>query len=249
MDKRVTLNSYLEFAQAEMKLKKITLAFPSRAVVRYTWGSVPIYDLAQSLYPESYFTHQTAMFLHGLIDESPTLLYLNIEQAFKYREEEYDLEQDRIDQAFQRPPRISKNIANCEPFQICILNGMHTGQIGVETQKKMKCRVQVTNVERTLIDIAVRPFYSGGVHAVLHAYRKAKGKVSIKKLVEMLTRLAFVYPYHQAIGFYLDKAGVYESKQLDLLQNFEMNYDFYLTYQMSNTSYSEKWRIYFPKEL
>ena len=38
--------------------------------------------------------------------------------------------------------------------------------------------VRVTDLERTLIDIAVRPEYAGGVYEVLNVYRLAKGKVS-----------------------------------------------------------------------
>ena len=67
--------------------------------------------------------------------------------------------------------------------------------------------IPTTNIERTLIDIAVRPVYSGGVFEVLKAYKMAKDKVSINKLAAYLKKIGYVYPYHQVVGFYLEKSG------------------------------------------
>jgi len=51
----------------------------------------------------------------------------------------------------------------------------------------------VTSIERTLVDAAVRPQYSGGVTAVLRAYGKAGGRLSIKRLLSILTNLDYLY--------------------------------------------------------
>ena len=107
--------------------------------------------------------------------------------------------------------------------------------------------LQVTDIERTLIDIAVRPSYAGGLYEVLNAYRKAQGRVSINKLTAMLRKLNYIYPYHQAIGFYLHKAGVYKETQIELLKQFDFKYDFYLTHQMKEREYSKEWRLYYPR--
>ena len=68
-------------------------------------------------------------------------------------------------------------------------------------------KIPRTTLERTLIDITVRPIYSGGVNAVLDAYKKSIGKVSVKKIIAILDTINFIYPYYQAVGFYLEKAG------------------------------------------
>ena len=61
--------------------------------------------------------------------------------------------------------------------------------------------LRTTTLERTLIDIAVRPFYAGGVAEVAKACEMAKNKeVSVNRLASMLTKMHFGYPYHQAIG-------------------------------------------------
>ncbi|MEO8073964.1 MAG: hypothetical protein ABI686_12070 [Acidobacteriota bacterium] len=59
----------------------------------------------------------------------------------------------------------------------------------------------------------------------------------------------YVYPYHQAIGFYLEKAEVYDENEIQQLKDIPMNFDFYLDYKMSETEYSDTWKIFYPKNL
>jgi hypothetical protein len=35
--------------------------------------------------------------------------------------------------------------------------------------------------------------------------------------------------------------------QVELLARLPMEFDFYLSYQMKNTDYSKRWRLYIPK--
>jgi predicted transcriptional regulator of viral defense system len=119
----------------------------------------------------------------------------------------------------------------------------------VETIKASRGgELRITNIERTLIDVTVRPFYSGGVKEVQKFDIKARGKISVDKLVSILRKINHVYPYHQAIGFYMERAG-FERSALTLLKKTGLKYDFYLDYGMNDKNYSKEWRIYFPKEL
>jgi hypothetical protein len=83
----------------------------------------------------------------------------------------------------------------------------------------------------------------------LKAYKLARPKVSVNKLAATLKKLDYIYPYHQAIGFYLERAGVYTESSIALLRKFDFKYDFYLTHQIKEKAYSERWRLYFPKGL
>ena len=246
----MTAKQFLDFLQEKTKLKAVKISFPSRTETRYLWGEdVSIYQLALSLKPESYLTHYTAMFLHGLTEQVPKTIYLNFEQPFKGRPET-TLEQKNIDWAFKQKPRTTQNIASLGDQRICVLNGMHTGRLGViDTEDDFGKKIWVTNIEKTLIDIAVRPFYAGGVFEVLKAYRLAAGKASVNKIVAMLKKLNYVYPYHQTIGFYLERSGAYKETTINLLAKLGIKYDFYLTYQMKDMDYSPKWRLFFPKGL
>jgi len=242
-----TVDAFISFLLDETKLRKVSLDFPYRREIRYTWGDVSTYELALSLRPNCYFTHYTAVYLHELTDQVPKTIYLNHEQPPK-RYRDSDLDQTRIDSAFRRTVRASKNVATYYGQRICLLNGMHTGGTGVmEMQGGLGETIRATNVERTLIDITVRPVYTGGVFEVLQAYRLAKDKVQINKLVATLVKLNYIYPYHQAIGFYLEKAGVYKQELIDLVRRFEKNFDFYLAHGMKDVEYSKGWRLFYPK--
>ena len=91
--------------------------------------------------------------------------------------------------------------------------------------------------------------YAGGVFEVLKAFKTAKlnDQVSVNKLSATLKKLDYVYPYHQAIGFYMERSGVYDNDSLDILRRFEMKFDFYLDYHMEDKEYSKDWKLFYPK--
>src|ERR1043166_683087 len=93
--------------------------------------------------------------------------------------------------------------------------------------------VPCTNLERTLIDLLVRPRYAGGVHEVLVAFRLAKERVSVARLLACLRALDYSYPYHQSLGFYLERAG-YDQRHVARVRELPRNFDFYLTYGMTD---------------
>lgn len=245
----MSYSDFVKYLVAKTKLKKHVFNFSYRPIIRYVWGDVPLYELLLRLKSNSYFTHYTAVYFHNLTEQTPKTIYINVEQEKKPRSKG-DLVQERIDAAFKRHTRLSNNLAEYQDRAIRMLNGMYTGNIGViEMSGPDEESLRITDVERTLIDITVRPEYAGGVHEVLKAFRFAKDKLSVNRLVATLKKINYVYPYHQAIGFYLEKAGVYNKSQLDLVQRFEMKYNFYLMHKMKDYEYSRQWRLYFPKGL
>ena len=70
--------------------------------------------------------------------------------------------------------------------------------------------------------------------------------MSLNVLVATLKKLAYVYPYHQVIGFYMQRAG-YDTAQLDTLKRLGLQFDFYLTYGMRDKQLDPTWRLYLPK--
>jgi hypothetical protein len=144
--------------------------------------------------------------------------------------------------------RETRNATEHEGFRIRILNGKHTGRLGVvEIEPEDRgSELEVTNLERTLIDCVVRPAYAGGVSEVLAAFEASKGRLSVNSLCAMLRKLDYVYPYHQAIGFYLERAG-FEESVLRLLDRFPIEFDFYLAHGMKNREFVPRWRLYVPK--
>ena len=211
------------------------------------WGDVSIFQLVLALEKNSYLSHYTAMFLHDLTEQVPKKIYATYEQPEKPKRN-VKLSQSDIDKSFSKQQRMSKNIAKFADYNICLLNGQFTNKLGVsELISSEGERLITTNVERTLIDITVRPSYSGGVFEVLSAFKKAANKVSINVLAAMLKNIDYRYPYHQAIGFYMEKSGVYRETQIDLMKYFEIEQDFYLDHDMRDVEYSKEWKLYYPK--
>ncbi|MBL7154789.1 MAG: hypothetical protein ISS79_13825 [Phycisphaerae bacterium] len=243
----MTVHEFLKFLLADTKLEKVSFDFPNRKIIIYVWGKVALYELLMSLQPTCYLSHYSAMFFHALTIQVPKTIYVNHEQQAKSRGEG-SLRQDRIDMAMKRPPRVSRNFTEYDNRRVYLLNGKQTDNLGVvEMQGPEGETVRVTGVERTLIDAAVRPVYAGGVYEVLNAYRLAMEKVSVNKLAATVKKLDYIYPYHQVVGFYLEKAGVYKESSIALLRKFDFKYDFYLMHDMKETAYSERWRLHFPK--
>jgi predicted transcriptional regulator of viral defense system len=105
--------------------------------------------------------------------------------------------------------------------------------------------VDVTDLERTLIDIVVRPAYAGGIKLIADAYKHAFKKIDVEYLTKLLQKMEYAYPYHQSIGFLLERAGATE-QDCRRLSNLGTEFDFYLDYKMKNPAYSKKWRLYYP---
>lgn len=241
--------AFTEFLVETGKLQELHFPFPYRPETRYVWGRVPLLEIIGSLKEDGYFTHYTAMRLHGLTEQLPKTIYLNHEQRPHVQGGE--LAQRSLDIAFKAKPRISNNIIEFGDVRICLVNGMHTGALGVVEENAVydddqPARVRVTNIERTLIDITVRPVYAGGVAEVLKAFQQARERASVNRLAAMLQKLNYLYPYHQSIGFYLQRAG-YSAAAVNLMRQFPMEFDFYLTHQMGRTDYVPDWRLHIPQ--
>jgi hypothetical protein len=243
---RIRQDEFIEFLLDNTPFVRTVLIFPSVPITRYWWGAPNAYELAVSINPTGYFSHHTAAFLHGLIMDEPTPIYINIEQRAN-EARQGSLQQPNIDKAFKRPARISHSTATFGDRAICQLHGKSTGQLGVIGRNHpIYGQMRLTNVARTLIDMVVRPAYSGGVSTVLSAFRKAVEIVTADELKKVLEDLQHVYPYHQSIGFLMEKTGVWDNGSIEVFQKMGMIYDFYLDYQMDNPRYSSNWRLYYP---
>ncbi len=245
----LTTRAFMRFLTEEGELSEIIFPFPApyKREVRFLWGEVSLYEVAQALKLNSYFSHYTAVKFHGLTEQLPKTVYVNAEQP-NASVMTAPLTQKAIDIAFRRPARTSGNVADTRDFRVCIISGKNTGNLGVMEKAVVAGAgsLRFTNLERTLIDIAVRPVYAGGVFEVRKAYQLAKEKLSVERLVAMLKKLAYTYPYHQAVGYYLERAGC-EPAQVDVLRKLPMEFDFYLTHQMSQMDHVKEWRLFVPK--
>jgi hypothetical protein len=250
-----TLGKFLNFLQEEEKLVSYRLDFSFQPTTLFFYGLPTYLEIATRIRPQGYLSHFSALWIHDLIDvDFPKIIYVNDEQKPKLKKDT-DLQQGRIDYAFRKPVRSSNNKITIGETAFYLLSGMNTGLLGVIEEEVIireegsrSLKVRVTNIERSLIDSAVRPVYAGGTRTVLEAYRRAANKISTQTLANSLQHIGYVYPYHQAVGFYLERSEAYSSEALDVFRCIPRDYDFYLDYEMQDPSYSKEWRIYYPKE-
>jgi hypothetical protein len=134
-----------------------------------------------------------------------------------------------------------------EGEQIVILNGKFTNGYGIESIITSAGDIlQVSNKARTLVEVTVRPLYAGGVANVIKIFKKAKGSVLASELLTTLKEFDYIYPYHQSLGFYMERAG-YSNDDLSVIKSIGANVDFYLDYELEeDKEFNEDWRVFHP---
>jgi predicted transcriptional regulator of viral defense system len=220
-----------------------------RPITRYLWrGCTPI-EIASTVRDAAYMSHGTAVFLHGLTQQLPRTFYVNYEQTPK-PSPTGPLTQEAVDRAFKGKQRTSRYTWQFEINRFTVLSGKHTGQYGVEEMKGPSGEpLRVAGLERTLVDIAVRPTYAGGLYEVLEAYKSAREReLSVSRILATLKALDYRYPYHQSIGFLMERAG-FEPKSLKRLRDLGFKCKFYLGYDMKKPDFDDSWQLYIPQGL
>lgn len=246
--KSVTTGKFVDFLTQRHALRAIVLeSHRYGSAKRYAWGAYSPHSMALTLRPRSYLPHGTAVHLHALTDESSADIYVNQEQSEK--PVRGVLTQSGLDRAFAGDQRTSRYVYDLEGTRVVLLSGKRTGLLGVETMEgPLGEELPITGIPRTLVDVVVRPAYAGGITGVMDVYRYARGRTDVGEVVRILRQIKYVYPYHQSIGFLMERAG-YPEREWARLQQLGAEFDFYLTYRMTDPDYDPKWRLFYPREL
>ena len=250
---RTSFAAFEEFMVSRTKLHRETFEF-KRPVTGFVWGEVPLLRILSHLVDHSYLSHYSAVRIHGLTEQVPATIYLTQPRtAERYDQDLDEIEQAAIDAAFKRPPRESSDVVRRGNTRIVLLRGSQHGDPGitsgtVDYDGTGAVELRYTTLERTLVDIAVRPAYAGGVFEVAKAYENARERedLSVNTMSATLKRMGRIYPYHQVVGYFLERAG-FKPSLVDLFKSQVMVRDFYLTHQMGATKYLPDWRLHVPE--
>jgi len=237
----------IEFLVRENLLIEHELRLDNSVLVLYSWRTMDEFTIVSGLKVGGYFAYYSAMFLLGLTQQLPRTFYFNHEHSSVtgVGSSDYEITQEAIDSSFSSEQRRSGVVYILASKRVVLTNGKFTDRLGVELSKSDKQCFYHTDLERTLIDCVVRPAYAGGVAEVLNAFRYVLGRLDVAKLYQYLQKLDYTYPYAQAIGFYLEKAG-FDSEQVAIFDR-EKEFDFYLTYNITTKAYSERWKLFYPR--
>jgi hypothetical protein len=217
-----------------------------KPIVRYLRGKPSPYELAMSLRRDSFLCHRTALTLHG-IEPPGTTIYVNKEQGSKPAPE--GITQEGINRAFKNAQRQSNYIFRYGGSRFVLISGKDTDKAGVVRSKGPQGEaIDTTDLERTLIDIVVRPAYAGGLKRVFSAYEEVVSRIDVDHMIGLLRKLDYAYPYHQSIGFLLHRAGCPE-RDCKKFKDFGVEFDFYLDYGLKRPAYDRNWRLFYPSHL
>ncbi len=249
LPRSTSLAIFLDFLLSDTHLRRYRLAHSKGGeMVRYTWGYPSRYEMALSRAPGGYLSHGTAAFLHGLTESVPAVLYVNREQTPKGGSNR-DLTQEALNRAFSCRQRASTATVKFNDSLITLLSGKHTNRLGVNTVPgPAEENLRATSLERTLIDIVVRPAYTGGIGEVLEAYRRARGRGDPSVLLKTLLKLAHLYPYHQSVGFLMEQTGWGEDA-IAPFRRLGLSFDFFLLHGEADTAYDPTWRLRYPTQI
>ena len=245
-----TPDQFMSFLENKKIIKILKLKHQSTGSIKkiLTEPDATKQNIALTIKKDGYLSNYSSMQIHQLTLQIPKSLYISFNKGLDTKDikkSENEITQENIDIAFSKPQRITSEVYKSEldNTRFYFIQKAHKEKnIGILSNDNYS----YTDLERTLIDIAVRPAYSGGVFEVLNAFEIAKENVDINKLNTYLLELDYKYPYHQVIGFYMSKAG-YTDEKISLFSNYLSKYDFYLTYNISNKEFDSKWKIYYPK--
>jgi hypothetical protein len=84
----------------------------------------------------------------------------------------------------------------------------------------------------------------------LKAFKRARARGVVKppEIAQVLQEVQHSYPYHQAIGFLMDRAG-FPKNDTNIFKTSGMRFDFYLEQKTAGQLYDSEWRIYYPSNL
>ena len=212
------------------------------------------YQVSRALLPTVYFCNLTSIYYHSLTNQVPSRIYVGVETAREkdqQRAKDVVLSDHAIFKAFVQPHRVSKHSLRFQDHEITITERIGRGCVGVETvsESNRVCPkgTRVTSLERAVIDAVVHPQYNGGLGTVIEVLRVGLSRVNERRFVDLYDKLAFVYPYWQAIGFLCDSFG-YFSIAAAITHGSRPKNKFYLDH-LAKTSweFDPKWQLYYPK--
>lgn len=174
------------------------------------------FAIAMALVTPSAISHWTAMHYHHITEQTPNKIFATTPSG----------------------TAIPRSLTN-SMFRFIQIKKEH--YFGIETVWVDDIRVQIINLEKTLLDGLVSPEYCGDFSEVLHAFKISKDNIRIQTIIEYALKLDKAVA--KRLGLILDRLGI-EKKHLDPLLKVPMKS--YCKFDPSSPikgPYNTKWKI------
>lgn len=206
---------------------------------------------------DGYACYFCALYFNKLTGQVPKSFHIAFPRQEKDRKsvQEYkDIEYEDVRDVFMKKPKESKITVKYGECQYIFVERDAIHSVGVEKrefiQDGRKASFLVTDLESTLIDVAVAPHRAGGISSVMDAWRAAEGRYDIGKLYYYYSMQKFIYPFWQRIGFLMEKAGQVESaRKWDYFFKMERRPFFLMHEYRTSWKLDEHWQIHYPQSI
>ncbi len=181
------------------------------------FGPIPHdFAVAMALVIPCAISHWTAMHYHHITEQTPNKIFA----------------------ITPRGTSIPRSLAST-PFRFIQVKKEH--YFGIETIWIDDMKVQITNLEKTLLDGLISPEYCGDFSEVLHAFKMARNKMRIQVIIEYALLLEKAVA--KRLGLILEKLEI-EEKYLEPLLKLPMtSYSKFDPNGPATGSYNSKWKI------
>lgn len=152
------------------------------------------FAIAMSLVSPSAISHWTAMHYHHITQQTPN-------------------------KVFAITPRGTSIPRSLAKSMFCFIQVKKEHYFGIETIWVDEMRVNITNLEKTLLDGLTYPEYCGDFSEVMYAFEMGKDKIRIQVIIEYALKLEKAVA--KRLGYILEELGV-EEKYLEPLIRLPM---------------------------
>lgn len=181
------------------------------------YGPVPHeFAIAMALVTPSAISHWTAMHYHHITEQTPRKIFATT----------------------PRGTSIPRSLTNTS-FRFIQIKQEH--YFGIETIWMDDMKVQITNIEKTLLDGLTSPEYCGDFNEVLQAFKMGKDKMRIPIIIEYALKLEKAVA--KRLGFILEGIGIEDQYLQDLLNLPTSSYCKFDPSGPLKGSYNSKWKI------
>ncbi len=199
-----------------------------------------IYDFAYSLENRSFFPMFTALNIQKLSDFRNNFVFVSKERSQRTSFKSKDINQEAIDIAFAKKPRLTQARDKINGFNLVVLESNNTEEFEIIEYGNYK----VSSVNRAFVEIISNIQYFKSSEDVIEQFSAIYKEFNLNKIYEVIEKFDFVYPYYQLAGYYLEQIG-YSRTELNKFHKKKTKLKFYTVKNKESYSFDDYWNIYY----